>query len=459
MSLVNRRCLPCIAVLALAGLASCVFVKRPLGQKLQSALDDRLRRCDVKGASVAVVLPDGTTWRGASGISQGDVKMSPDMVFAIGSITKNMVAALTLQLAEEGKLSLEDPVSKWLQPYEHVDPAITVRQMLNHTSGLFMFWDNQQLWDDLICHRTKAFTPEEVLSYLQAPYFAPGQGYHYSNTGYLLSAMIITRATGSALSAGFRQRFWEPLGLRSACLTPEEPYPENLAHVWGDNFQNDGSYRDITFLPRMSHDTITYGSAGVFMTAEDLARWTRALFNGKVIRAGSLRQMQTFGRGDYGLGLERLGYSEAGGLTAVGHGGGNIGSTTWMVYLPDHDVSIAVMVNRFGGNWASSIARDIARTTVVHLRPEAFLSIYWFESVISAFWLLAGLVAVFYATRRDKPLLPLVFGCLAIAAGWVLAAKGFPLNYVLYPLGGGVAALGLAMYLLRRISGPAHRPL
>lgn len=456
MGFVTRRWLQCIAVLALAALASCTFEEPSLTQKLQSALDARVRRCDVKGASAAVVLPDGTTWRGASGVSHENVKMSPDMAFAIGSITKNLVAALALQLAEEGKLSLEDPVAKWLPPYEHVNPAITIRQMLNHTSGLFMFWENQQLWDDLIRCRNKTFTPEEVLSYLKAPYFDPGQGYRYSNTGYLLSAMIIRRATGSKLSAEFRRRFWEPLGLESACMPPEDPYPENPAHVWGDNFEKGGAFRDITFLPRVSHDTITYGSGGVFMTAEDLARWAHALFRGMVLRAGSLHQMQTFGRGDYGLGLSRLGYRAAGGLKAVGHSGGNIGTTAWMLYLPDHEVSIAVMVNRLDGNCGSIIARDIARTTALHRNPQAVFSAFWLEGLMAIVWLFFALGATIYAVRRDKPLILVAFGGLAIAAGWVWDTRGFPLNYVLYPAGAAIAALGLAMYLRRILRSAPH---
>jgi D-alanyl-D-alanine carboxypeptidase len=441
-----------VGTLALVGLASCARSGRPLNDKLQSALDDRLRRCDAKGASAAVVLPDGTLWRGASGYSHEGFRMAPDMVFAIGSITKNMVATLTLQLAQERKLSLEDPVGKWVPAHPHVDPAVTIRQMLNHTSGLFMFWENPKLWEDLVRYRTRAFTPEEVLGYLREPHFAPGQGYRYSNTNYLLAAMIITRATGSTLSVELRRRFWEPLGLRSACLPPEEPYPENLAHVWGDNFENDGSYRDITFLPRTSHDTITYGSAGAFMTAEDLARWTHDLFHGKVIGPQSLAQMQTFSRwGQYGLGLEQLGRGVVGGLKAFGHGGGNIGTSAYMAYLPDHDVSIAVMVNRFGGHCASRIVREVARTAVWHLDPGSFLALWGVEALLAGLWLTAGLGAFVYAIRRDKPFVLILFGGLVIAAGWVSADTAMPLDFVLFPWGATIAAVGLAL-LLRRFS-------
>jgi D-alanyl-D-alanine carboxypeptidase len=446
-----------IGMLSFATVGSCARSGRPLNEKLQTALDERLRRCDVKGASVAVILPDGVLWRGASGISHPGVNMSPDMAFAIGSITKNMVAALMLQLAEEGKLSLEDPIGKWLPSYPHVNPAITIRQMLNHTSGLFMFWENQDLWDDLIRYRMKHFTPEEVLGYLKEPHFRPGEGYRYSNTGYLLAAMIITRVTGSTLSAEMRRRFWEPLDLQSARLPLEEPYPENLAHVWGDNFEKDGSCRDITFLPRVSHDSITYGSAGVFMTSEDLARWTHALFHGKVLRRDSLRQMQFFGRGAYGLGLGRFGFRVGGGLTAAGHGGANIGTGAYMVYLPDYEVSIAVMVNRVFSGCESRIVRDLSRIAASSVRPEA----YYFDVLrgplgfAAGLWIVAGLGAAIYGVRKDKPVHLLVFGGLALVAGWISVDKWSPLDSVLFPVGGVVTVLGLTLFIRRLVRRPA----
>jgi D-alanyl-D-alanine carboxypeptidase len=446
--------------LMLATVASCARSGRPLEEKLQAALEKRLRHSNVNGASAAIILPNGTIWRGTAGISHPGVTMSPAMAFAIGSITKNMVAALMLQLAEEGKLSLEDPIGKWLPSYPHVNPVITIRQMLNHTSGLFMFWDNQQLWDDLVRYRTKHFTPEEVLGYLKEPHFRPGEGYRYSNTGYLLAAMIITRATGSTLAAEMRRRFWEPLELQSARLPPEEPYPENLAHVWGDNFEKDGSYRDVTFLPRVSHDSITYGSAGVFMTAEDLARWTHALFHGKVLRADSLRQMQSFGRGAYGLGLGRFGFRVSGGLTAVGHGGANIGTGAYMVYLPDYEVSIAVMVNRVFSGCDTRIVRDLSQIAASSLNPGA----YYLDLLRSplgfaaGLWLLAGLGAVIHGVRKDKPVYLLVFGVLVLGAGWIAIDKWSPLEFVLFPVGGLAGALGLVLLARRQVRRPAAQP-
>ncbi len=339
---------------------------KPLPEQLQYALDRNLKRYKVKGASVAVITPGGETWLGVSGVSHDTVAMKPDMLFAIGSITKNVVAALTFKLAEEGALSLDDSLLKWLPRYPQVDSTITIRQLLHHTSGLYMFWDNQTIWDDLKKYRSRFFTPEEVLTYLKEPYFRPGKGWHYSNTNYLLLAMIITKATGSNLSAEFRKRFWEPLALEGAYLSMEEQLPNNLAHVWGDNFENDGSFHDITFLPRISHETITYGSAGLFMTARDLASWCQALFRGKVLEQSSLEQMLNFNREGYGLGVHAISRGITSGVTAYGHGGANIGTVAYMVYLPDFETSIAVMINAFHGKCIDRVLEDVIEIVTAH---------------------------------------------------------------------------------------------
>ena len=363
-----------ILVVALVTLvaASCSRDRRPFEERLKGALGDGLRKYDVKGASAALVLPDQSVRLVVGGMSHDSVPIRTDMLFAIGSITKNVVAALVLQLAEEGVLSLEDPLHKWLPAYPKVDRNITIRQLLSHTSGLFMFWENQQIWDDLKKYRERVFTPEDVLSYLKEPDCPPGEGFSYSNTNYLLLAMIATRATGFRLSVEFRQRFWQPLGLANTYLSMEEQIPDRLAHVWGDNFDNDGSFRDITFLPRASHESITYGSAGLFMTAEDLARWSHLLFTGKVLRQSSLDQMLTIGRGGYGLGVQTRVFRKGllGSEKALGHGGGNIGTMAYIWYLPEHHTSIALMINAFNGKCINYIIKELVSITVEYLSSQ-----------------------------------------------------------------------------------------
>ena len=367
-----------LIAIALVGVASCSRDVRSLDERMREALNDRLQQYDVKGASASVVLPDGSIHRIVAGFSHDTVAMKPHMLFAVGSITKNMVAAVVLQLAEEGSLSLEDPLKKWLPAYPKVDSTVTIRQLLGHTSGVFMFWENQKIWDDLIKYRDSVFTPEVVLTYLKDPHFAPGKGFRYSNTNYLMLAKIITKATGSTLAAQLRRRFWQPLGLTNTYLSMEEDIPrDRLAHVWGDNFEKGGAIRDLTYLPRASHESITYGSAGVFATAEDLAVWCTSLFRGKILKTKSLEQMLNFNPAaagswceGYGLGVFLFKKNITNGERVYGHGGGNIGTSAYMAYLPDYGVSIVVMINSMHGKCPDRMLEDIIEIVTEHLQTE-----------------------------------------------------------------------------------------
>lgn len=163
---------------------------------------------------------------------------------------------------------------------------------------------------------------------------------------------------------------WQPLGLNSAYLSLEEQIPDRLAHVWGDNFDNDGSFRDITFLPRASHESITYGSAGLFMTAEDLARWRQLLFEGKVLRHSSPDQMLTIGKDGYGLGIQVFRKGLVGGEKAIGHGGANIGTAAYMMYFPERPASIVLMINAFKGKCIDYITRALVNISMDYLSSQ-----------------------------------------------------------------------------------------
>ena len=353
-------------------LGSCANQK-PVEVQLQDVLDKGIAQHDIHGVSATVIFPDGEIWNGVSGVSHDTVPMEPDMLFAIGSVTKNFVATLTLKLVEEGLLSLDDPVSKWLPSYPHVDGDITIRQLLNHTSGLYMFWDNQEIWDDLMADRERFFTPEEVLGYIKEPDFDPGEGWRYSNTNYLLLAMIVNEATDSNLSTELNTRLYQPLGLSDFYLSQEEEIPAHQAHVYGDNWDG-GPVRDITFLPRTSHESIGYGSSGIFTTSENLARWSQALFEGEILEEQSLNEMLNFvefkpvaNMNAYGLGVQEFRRTLSYGERAIGHGGGNIGTTTYMVYLPDQHVSVAVMINAYPNDGAEAITQGLIKVVLSDL--------------------------------------------------------------------------------------------
>jgi len=387
--------IPLLATAFLITFTSCsVGSEGPIEHQLQKVLDQGIKEYDARGVSAAIIFPDHEVWTGTSGVSHETVSIKPGMLFGIGSITKNLVATLTLQLVEEGVLSLDDPLSKWLPAHPHVDSAVTLRQLLNHTSGIYMFWSNQKIWDDLKKDRSKIWTPEEVLTYIKEPYFAPGEGWRYSNTNYLLLAMLIEEATDSKLSTEFKQRFWRPLGITNAYLSIQEDIPDNQAHVFGDNFNNDGSYLDLTFLPRASHDSIIYGSGGLFTTAEDLAKWCHSLFEGKVLEQQSMDQMLQFV--DIGFGLKKRGYGlgvelflrrMGSGEKAIGHSGGEIGSSTFMVHLPEHHLSVVVMMNSFDHKCSAAITRRLIATVLRDLRVLGTIPF------IDPFFLWCGLIS------------------------------------------------------------------
>ena len=370
----------------------------PVEDQLQSVLDKGIAKNDIHGVSATVIFPDGEMWNGMSGISHDSVPIEPNMLFAVGSVTKNIVAVLTLTLVEEGVLSLDDPISTWLTTYAHVDGNITIRQLLNHTSGVYNYFDNQEIWDDLIADRTKYFTPEEVLEYIKEPCFMAGEGWQYSNTNYLLLGMIIIETTGSNLSTELNNRLYQPLGFSDFFLCQEESLPENQAHVYSDNW--DGPIRDVTFLPRTSHDSITYGASGIFTTSENLALWSHALFEGKILEEQAMNEMLNFVEFNpvsnmraYGLGVQEFRKNLSLGERAIGHAGGNIGTTTYMVYLPDHHVSIVVMINAYPNEGAEEITKGLEKVILGDLGAygissliEAYPQYFVFTILVIAYW-------------------------------------------------------------------------
>jgi D-alanyl-D-alanine carboxypeptidase len=345
-----------------------------LSQKLQKALDDGINKYGGKGFSASVIMPDGFEWKGATGVSHGSTPITTDMLLSAGSITKTFTAATIMLLAEEGKLSLDDSLHNWVPAFNHIDSTITIRQLLNHTCGIFDLVEHPNIWNDLLfTNPGKYWEMEELIrAYTLAPYFPKGTSWHYSNTGYLLLRMIIREATGNQISSEYRNRFFTPLGLTNSYLYVEEPLPTNVAHGWFDLTGN-SIYDDLTQIPM----TAFYSGAGggVFCTAEDLAKWAKALLGDKnVVSSSSLFQMLNFHSpcpGEdlieaYGLGIGKFNHSIFNGLNIIGHGGNPIGYAAACFYLPDHGVAMGVMDNTEDGD-AMGIINDLLTIIINHL--------------------------------------------------------------------------------------------
>jgi len=355
--------------------------ERTIQQKLQAALDGAFSTYGGKGISAAVVLPDGELWLGTAHV-EGSAPVASNQVFWIASITKMFTAALTLQLVDEGKLEFDDPLSKFLPAYPHVDGSITIRQLLTHTSGVFDYSNHPQ-YDKIINEDpSKIWSPEEIVIRLfAAPYFAPGAGWRYSSGGYVLLGMVIEKVTGRKVSLEFRQRFYGPLGLSSTFLDGEEPITADFANFWAD-LNEDGMEEEMPVLSvnRLSMTSAAYTAGGLFSTAADVAKWTDALFGRKsVLSQEMLDHMLDFntdlpadfksGWPGYGMGAGIFRPWMVNNAYAYGHGGWGAYEISATAYLPEHDMSVTVLLN--SQNWTlwEKSMNALCRAAMEHFHP------------------------------------------------------------------------------------------
>ncbi len=363
-----------LCLLAALGFSSCgpeSAVDPPpptLSEQLATILRDTLQAHGGTGVSAAVLMPDRQPWLGASGRSHGSVPITPQMLFGVSSVTKVHVAALALRLAEEGRLTLEDSLHRWLPSYPHIDSTITVRQLLSHRSGVYDFITYPNAWDSILYDPTRSWSPEEIVtSFVAEPYFAPGTDFHYSNTDYLLVGLIVEAATGDRVSSALRSRFWNPLDLRRTFLDGEEAVTGDLAHPWID-IGNDGVLDDFSIIPRTALSSATWTAGAIVSTAEDLAEWGRALYGGEVLGDASLAQMLTDVGPGYGLGTDlMLGQDLFSGEPAVGLAGSGVGYASVLAYLRDYDVGIAVLINDNNLDCLFAVAAALVAVVTDHL--------------------------------------------------------------------------------------------
>ena len=205
-----------------------------LAAKLQTAIDRMVKVLHYPALSAAVILPNGTSWSGPAGKADAasGTPATPDTAFAIASITKTFVAALVLELVQDGVLSLDDPIATWL-PQLAGDPRfaanrVTVRQLLDDTSGIA---DCMEAWSEAaLKDPTRRWTPDAVIAFVGDPTFAPGTRWAYSNTNYILAGIIIERASGATVASSLRRRILDPLELAGTVLQQQEQPTGLIAH-------------------------------------------------------------------------------------------------------------------------------------------------------------------------------------------------------------------------------------
>jgi len=331
---------------------SLLEVEPEIARELQAKLDSALAATGTMGVSVAVIMPNGKIWTGVSGLSHPGTPITPDMLFDMGSTGKNLMAGLVLDLVDDGLLSLDDPISKYLPPFPNVDGKITIRQLLNHTSGLYMWVEHPDCpintpFDQIDFDRW--WTVEEMFSTLGgAPYFAPGAGWHYTQAGFHLARMIVEQVTKSTAPAEIQKRLLDPLDIHGMLLDMKEPIPSQyrIAHPWYDT-DGDGIPEDIFTKSRNWINSLS--GIYYFTTMESLARWLRALHDGNVLSKASLDEMLDFytplpdeGLAGYGLGTEHF---IMGPVEMLGHKGSIFGYRTGVYHLIQYNITVALAIN------------------------------------------------------------------------------------------------------------------
>ncbi len=334
----------------------------PFGDDLQRLLDASVGGDGNMGASLAVMVPGHKPWLGVAGYSEPGIPVRTGMAFGAASTSKNFTAALVLQLAEEGKLSLDDQLREWLPEHPNIDSSATIRQLLNHTSGIFTVNHHPDFWRAVFADGTRVWTDEELLTtFVAEPYSAPGNEWHYSNTGYTLAGQIIEEATGRTVSAALRDRFFEPLGLTSAFYLSEETAPVDIAEGWFDIDTLVAEAGSLKPAPERFSDypwlAALPEAGGIFASARDLAVWADALFHDQtVLTTESLDQMLDWVVvpttaeeaqliAGYGVGAIRYNPELFDGSMVIGHSGGGLFYSAVSGYLPDYGVCIGAAQN------------------------------------------------------------------------------------------------------------------
>ncbi|KQU21632.1 serine hydrolase domain-containing protein [Priestia megaterium] len=299
---------------------------------------------------LAKIHKGGKTWSYAAGIADLGTKkpMKTDFRFRIGSVTKTFIATVLLQLAGENRLNLDDSIEKWLpgviQGNGYDGNQITIRQILNHTSGIADYVNSK---DFDIMDTKKSYTADEFvkMGISLPPDFPPGKGWSYSNTGYVVLGMLIEKVTGNSYAEEVENRIIEPLDLSNTFLPGNSSVIPGTKHARG-YFQLDGAseLEDVTYINPGSSD------GDMISTADDLNKFFSYLLSGQLLKEQQLKQMLTTvptGREgtEYGLGIYETKLPN--GVSIWGHRGIVLGFTTFAGGTLGGKHTLAVNLNSF----------------------------------------------------------------------------------------------------------------
>ena len=311
---------------------------------IDQIIADTMADTNNPGMAVSVHIPGRGSYVKAYGVANVETgaPYRLDGHFRIASVTKTFTATLILRLVDQGKVGLDDTLSQYVKGIRY-GQRITVRQLLNMTAGVFSYTEDEGFGRAFDRDPLMRFTPADALAIIRAhePDFPPGEGWHYSDSNYVLLELIAERATGRPIADLMQHEVIEPLGLTGTSYptTPAIPRPHPRGYLERPN----GSLRDVTLL----NPGIAGGAGAMISTLQDLTTYAKQLADGTILKPRTQRerlqfidtQLSPVLSTGYGLGIfEVQGF--------VGHDGAIYGATTAMFHLPEKDATIVVVGNQ-----------------------------------------------------------------------------------------------------------------
>jgi len=352
----------CLAGLGmLAGLSAATaqrstITREAFRPRADSLVFTYLAESRAPSAAFAVIRGNDTLAYGAHGLANVEAWRAPTAttIYQIGSITKQFTSAAIMKLVDQGRVKLDDDLSKYVPQFPLQGKKVSIRQLLNHTSGIHSYTSSPgwaKTWND-------EMSPDAIVAFVAADTFdfAPGTGYRYNNTGYVLLGMVIEKASGQTYPRYLDTQFFKPLGLRRTSYCPSKTSDPGFAH----GYSKGASGTEHAKFLHLSHP---FSAGALCSTVGDLAKWQRALDGGQVVSAASYALMTTADslpsgrRINYGFGLVP---GEFNGHKIVSHTGGINGFATAATYVPDDSLSIVVYTN-YDGESPQTLVRNLLR--------------------------------------------------------------------------------------------------
>ena len=347
-----RLLLPLVALLAAPAAAQPLTPAELAG--VDQAVAKALADSGVPSASIAIVRDGKIVLTKAYGKASDSLPARPDLPYQIASNSKQFTAMALLLLEDEGKLSLDDHVAKWVRGVTGGD-RITIRQLLSHTSGLQDYWPQDYMFEAM----SHPVSPEGIVNrWAMKPLdFEPGEQWQYSNTGYVVAGMIAERASGEPLMRYLERKIFRPLGMTSV---KDQDDTNGPAYPKGYGRYALGPVR----VAQPPASGWLYAAGELSMTAEDLAKWDIARIDRTLVPADDWAAQETTVKLNsgkdtgYGLGVF---VRDSDGRKTITHGGESVGFLSINNVYPAERAAIVVMTNSWSGGAYSRIARDIAK--------------------------------------------------------------------------------------------------